>query len=63
MLLPERENNFIKEHNNYASKQMQVIKYYQQQYDRLEQELQKTMEPDISDEETETIIVLYKAQQ
>ena len=63
MLLPERENDFIKERNNYASKQMQVIKYYQQQYDRLEQELQKTMEPDISNEETETIIVLYKAQQ
>ena len=63
MLLPERENDFIKERNNYASKQMQVIKYYQQQYDRLEQELQKTMEPDISDEETEAIIVLYKAQQ
>ena len=63
MLLPERENDFIKERNNYASKQMQVIKYYQQQYDRLEQELQKTMEPDISNKETETIIVLYKAQQ
>ena len=53
----------MKERNNYTTEQMQVIKYYQQQYDKLEQEPQKTMEPDISDAETETIIVLYKALQ
>ena len=52
MLLPEREQDFKRERSNYTSEQMQVIRYYQQQANRLDDELQKTMEPDISDEET-----------
>ena len=42
---------------------MQVIRYYQQQANILDEELKKTMEPDFSDEETESIRVLYKALQ
>ena len=61
MLLPERDETFQKERSNYTSEQMQVIKYYQQQANRLDEELEKTMGPDISDEETETIQTMYKA--